>query len=1366
MIKKMTVIFTLILFTGIIWAQGLETFANFTATGSSYSTGTFIGQDGSTWSYTEARGDVGVDGKALMIGRNSSPQSQLESGLIPGGIGSLFFSYKQAFSNDVNLLIQINGLTIGSVTSSSQTGVILQSPEFQVNVASDFTFTFINANNGDGQVVIDNILWSAYGSSTPEPSLSISTTSLSSFSYSYGQGPSTAQSFDVSGAELTAAVQLSAPASYEISLFPNSGYQDLLVLNSNAGTLPPTPIYVRLKADLATGTYANQILLISSPAATDRELLLSGEVVQPASVDGYLVDFENEIKGSYASGDLALSGLIWNMTEVLIGSSDADFKNGLRSARLRGYGASAMTMLEDKSSGLGTISFLYRRYGTDPQVAWKVEYSIDQAQSWQQIGPDFTAPASDIVQSFTEQVNLNANVRIRIRQATGSGSSNARLNIDDILLTDFSGQTPAQITVDTQTLNNFIYLQGSGPSPSQSFNVSGAFLTSALVISAAASYEISLHSGTDYTNQISLQPSSGMVPSTQIYVRLKSNLSIGSYTEDLQISSQDVSTQYLSLSGEVLTVQLPEVPLALDATQVTSSSFVANWEAATGATSYRLDVYTTATPPSATSELFFSEYVEGSSNNKALEIFNGTGNTVNLADYRVQLFSNGSPTPTSNLPLSGTLAHGEVYCMAHSGALPAFTSIADYTNNGGVLAYNGNDAIALYKVSTDSYVDIFGVIGDDPGTAWTLDSISTKDRTLVRKAFVTEGISQNPSGTGAQAFTTLATEWEGYDIDYSGNFGFHNLSRRELSFVPGYEDLNVGFVTSYTVSGLQPDTDYFYRLRAVNAQGRSEDSNAIEVFTQSVSAPTVQASYIEASVARTSINLEWTAGNGAKRIVVMNTTNYFAAPVDGTDPIAHTSYSGAGQQVVYNDATQIIEDLPYNGVLVENLLPATTYHFRVFEYNGSGSQTQYLGTTATGNPSFYITLENPYTGYYTDISGFGDDLKSDLHDLLRTTHSTQYSYDALWTQLRYTDEDPNNSNNIIEIYTGWSIPKSSNGGGVTSWNREHTWSKSHGGFGEGRPAGTDLHHMRPCDATVNSAKGNKDFDEGGSLYVDASPYPGYSGNTGNYTSTYSWEPRDEEKGDIARMIMYMALRYEGTDTSYDLELVDYVNSSPSGQPYYGKLSTLLAWHEEDPPDAWEARRNERIWERQGNRNPFIDHPEFAYMLWTPYPQGATNIATDSFILHWSPPIAGVSYWLQVATDSLFTSPVSGYASYNAGTATAKAISGLSDGSTYYYRLRTNFGSNYSIYSPFYRVTTTALIPEPVPTTLSISVSDGQVHLDITPVATALGYKIYASDNPFAGFTEVSHEGVFTGPQWSSLVANLPRRFFKAYAVWE
>ncbi|RTZ86985.1 MAG: hypothetical protein DSY95_02865, partial [SAR324 cluster bacterium] len=107
------------------------------------------------------------------------------------------------------------------------------------------------------------------------------------------------------------------------------------------------------------------------------------------------------------------------------------------------------------------------------------------------------------------------------------------------------------------------------------------------------------------------------------------------------------------------------------------------------------------------------------------------------------------------------------------------------------------------------------------------------------------------------------------------------------------------------------------------------------------------------------------------------------------------------------------------------------------------------------------------------------------------------------------------------------------GGGVAEWNREHTWAKSHGGFGTNPPAGTDLHHLRPCDVTVNSSRGNLHFDTGGSPVSDSSRY-GQSGTfpTGCSKDGDSWEPRDEVKGDVARMIFYMATRYEGENDSW------------------------------------------------------------------------------------------------------------------------------------------------------------------------------------------------------------------------------------------
>ena len=201
----------------------------------------------------------------------------------------------------------------------------------------------------------------------------------------------------------------------------------------------------------------------------------------------YFIDFEGpgETKTGYASGTVNLSGLDWNMTEALIGTLDADWKNGERSARLRGYGTSAMTMLQNKGNGIGNVSFYYRRYGTDSQVDWKVEYSVDDGSSWIQIGDNFTPLASNDVQEFNEDVNVAGDIRVRIKRATETGTSNKRLNIDDILITDYTGGTPVvvtpsftppggnyltpqTVTISTTTQGATIYYTTDGTEPNQS----------------------------------------------------------------------------------------------------------------------------------------------------------------------------------------------------------------------------------------------------------------------------------------------------------------------------------------------------------------------------------------------------------------------------------------------------------------------------------------------------------------------------------------------------------------------------------------------------------------------------------------------------------------------------------------------------------------------------------------------------------------------------------------------------------------------------------------------------------------------------------------------------------------------------------
>jgi endonuclease I len=224
--------------------------------------------------------------------------------------------------------------------------------------------------------------------------------------------------------------------------------------------------------------------------------------------------------------------------------------------------------------------------------------------------------------------------------------------------------------------------------------------------------------------------------------------------------------------------------------------------------------------------------------------------------------------------------------------------------------------------------------------------------------------------------------------------------------------------------------------------------------------------------------------------------------------------------------------------------------------------------------------------YYAAASGkTGAALKSALHTIISS--QTKLTYEQVWNALKDTDQDPANPNNVILLYSGRSQAKSTNGGGVNDWNREHVWAKSHGDFGTATGPGTDVHHLRPEDVSVNSARGNLDFDNGGSAVTEC---PGCTADGDSFA------PRAAVRGDVARMIFYMAVRYEGGGGWPNLEPNNSVNNGTA--PYIGKLSVLKAWSAADPPDAFEKRRNQVIFDTwQHNRNPFIDHPEWVSSIW-------------------------------------------------------------------------------------------------------------------------------------------------------------------------
>jgi hypothetical protein len=159
--------------------------------------------------------------------------------------------------------------------------------------------------------------------------------------------------------------------------------------------------------------------------------------------------------------------------------------------------------------------------------------------------------------------------------------------------------------------------------------------------------------------------------------------------------------------------------------------------------------------------LLFSEYVEGSSNNKAIEISNQTGAAVDLTGCAVRIYANGAASPSSSIALSSTLAAGDVWVVCHSLANVALAALCDQLT--GSLSFNGDDAVEL--ICNGTTLDVIGQIGVDPGAAWGTAPTSTLDTTLVRKCSVTHG-----DPTGSDVFDP-ALEWAGLPLDTFAGLG-------------------------------------------------------------------------------------------------------------------------------------------------------------------------------------------------------------------------------------------------------------------------------------------------------------------------------------------------------------------------------------------------------------------------------------------------------------------------------------------------------------------------------------------------------------------------------------------------------------------
>lgn len=279
-----------------------------------------------------------------------------------------------------------------------------------------------------------------------------------------------------------------------------------------------------------------------------------------------------------------------------------------------------------------------------------------------------------------------------------------------------------------------------------------------------------------------------------------------------------------------------------------------------------------------------------------------------------------------------------------------------------------------------------------------------------------------------------------------------------------------------------------------------------------------------------------------------------------------------GYKVIISDSSnKEVTSADLNSNINTKTFDVSAYKDGVYKITvmAKGDGKEYLNSASASPVNFTVksgqggggggTLPIELSAYYKSVEGLtGTALKKGLRTLITSTHKKVTSYADCKTYLQNADQDPNNSSNMLLFYTAESIKKTSN---MNIWNREHVWAQSLGWF-KTSGAGADLHHIRPCDPGVNSSRGNKKFGVGTSYYT----------------------PKDEYKGDVARIIFYLMTRYSESD-NYSFKSIAQ------------SQELLISWNKLDPVSPHEKHRNDYIYTIQGNRNPFIDYPEFADAIW-------------------------------------------------------------------------------------------------------------------------------------------------------------------------
>ncbi|HEU4496798.1 MAG TPA: endonuclease, partial [Flavobacterium sp.] len=423
-------------------------------------------------------------------------------------------------------------------------------------------------------------------------------------------------------------------------------------------------------------------------------------------------------------------------------------------------------------------------------------------------------------------------------------------------------------------------------------------------------------------------------------------------------------------------------------------------------------------------------------------------------------------------------------------------------------------------------------------------------------------------------------------------YGTNDPDASELMALLGLAvQYNEGINNLAAAQSIQRKDDGTYEVKTPTP-GANNGGNSIALNRIAIS--TSGSQYIEGQ----SFNITFTAQNPVTSNLTFNFT-LANGTFTAADYTGNTTVSIPAGGTAFTTTITLIDDILDEGeeiaLIKFGLVPAgyakANDNLEIRVLNNSRTASPW-GTPL--NPTYGIVANMAPAGYYAALEGkSGAILKQAVQDIIADPAVVRaHNYGDISNILKIADQNPLNSNEVWLMYKETGRSKSllqGSGSGMGRWNREHIYPQSRGGFSDGtsstadginvwQPSSAailahghaDAHHLRAEDSPENSSRSNRDYG--------LSDYNGFPGNAG------SW------KGDVARAVFYMAVRYNG---------LDVVNGNPPDTTVgkLGDLATLLQWNLNDPADDFEMNRNNYIYTWQKNRNPFIDLPELASYIW-------------------------------------------------------------------------------------------------------------------------------------------------------------------------